>query len=80
MLIEAVYFGLTGKTIRKSTDDALVNNQEKKKCQVELFLDDGVKIFRQKKPTKLKLFVGDEEKTQHTVFDTQKLIDERYKN
>jgi len=79
VLIEAVYFGLTGKTIRKSTDEALVNNQEKKKCQIELFLDDGVRIFRQKKPTKLKLYVDGEEKTQHTVFDTQKLIDDRYK-
>ena len=66
VLIEAVYFGLTGKTIRKSTDEALVNNQEKKKCQIELFLDDGVRIFRQKKPTKLKLYVDGEEKTQHT--------------
>jgi len=79
VLIEAVYFGLTGKTIRKSTDEALVNNQEKKKCQIELFLDDGVRIFRQKKPTKLKLFIDGEDKTQHTVFDTQKLIDDRYK-
>ena len=79
VLVEAVYFGLTGKTIRKSTDEALVNNQEKKKCQIELFLDDGVRIFRQKKPTKLKLYVDGKDKTQHTVFDTQKLIDDRYK-
>ena len=79
VLIESIYFGLTGKTIRKSTDEALVNNQEKKKCQVEVFLDDDVRIFRQKKPTKLKLFVKGEDKTQHTIFDTQSLIDEMYK-
>jgi len=79
VLIESIYFGLTGKTIRKSTDEALVNNQEKKKCQVEVFLDDGVRILRQKKPTKLKLFIDGEDKTQHTIFDTQTLIDERYK-
>ncbi len=79
VLIESIYFGLTGKTIRKSTDEALVNNQEKKKCQVEVFLDDGVRILRQKKPTKLKLFIDGEDKTQHTIFDTQALIDERYK-
>tara|TARA_R110002020_G_scaffold391419_1_gene601806 strand:- start:467 stop:2050 length:1584 start_codon:yes stop_codon:yes gene_type:complete len=79
VLIEAVYFGLTGKTIRKSTDDALVNNEEKKKCQVEVFLDDDVRILRQKKPTKLNLYVRGEDKTQHTIFDTQSLIDEMYK-
>ena len=26
-LVEALFFGLTGKTIRKSTEDSLVNNQ-----------------------------------------------------
>ena len=38
VLIEAIYFGLTGKTIRKSTEDSLVNNQANKKCVVELHL------------------------------------------
>ena len=79
VLIESIYFGLTGKTIRKSTDDSLVNNEEKKKCQIEVFLDGDVRILRQKKPTKLNLYVRGEDKTQHTIFDTQALIDEMYK-
>lgn len=78
VLIEAIYFGLTGKTIRKSTEDSLVNNQAKKKCIVELHLthnDEHVIIVRQKKVTKLEFFVGKENKTQASVSDTQKEID-----
>jgi len=77
-LVEAIYFGLTGKTIRKSTEDSLVNNQAKKKCVVEVHLThEGtpVVISRQKKPTKLEFLVGEENKTQASVADTQKEID-----
>ena len=58
-LVEALYFVLTGKTIRKSTEDSLVNNQAKKKCLVSLELthhNKDVTITRQKKPTKLEFF------------------------
>ena len=59
-LVEALFFGLTGKTIRKSTEDSLVNNQAKKKCEIRLEVlhkDKEVVITRQKKPTKLELMV-----------------------
>tara|TARA_R110000824_G_scaffold103010_1_gene244979 strand:- start:343 stop:1926 length:1584 start_codon:yes stop_codon:yes gene_type:complete len=75
-LVEAVFFGLTGKTIRKSTEDALVNVSAKKNCLVEVFLDGGVRILRQKKPTKLQVFVKGEDKTKQNVYDTQEYIDE----
>ena len=52
---EAIYFGLTGKTIRKSTEEAIVHVKHKKNCLVELSLDNGIRILRQKKPSKLKL-------------------------
>ena len=77
-LVEAIYFGLTGKTIRKSTEESLVNNQAKKKCVVQVHLlhqDEYVVITRQKKPTKLELVVGAENKTGATVADTQREID-----
>jgi DNA repair exonuclease SbcCD ATPase subunit len=77
-LVEAIYFGLTGKTIRKSTEDSLVNNQAKKKCVVEVHLtheNNYIVISRQKKPTKLEFLVGEENKTQASVADTQKEID-----
>jgi len=73
-LVEALYFGLTGKTIRKSTEDSLVNNQAKKKCVVSLELvhnNEYVIITRQKKPTKLEFLVGDDDRTQETVGATQ---------
>ena len=76
-LVEALYFGLTGKTIRKSTEDSLVNNQAKKKCVVRLELvhnDQYVIITRQKKPTKLEFLVGEEDRTQDTVAATQAQI------
>jgi len=74
-LIEAVYFGLTGKTIRKSTEAAMVNNQAKKGCLVELTLDDNVVIKRYKKPSKLELFIGKENKSGESIAATQKHID-----
>jgi DNA repair exonuclease SbcCD ATPase subunit len=78
VLIEAVYFGLTGKTIRKSTEDSLVNNQSKKQCMVEIHLthkNQYVVITRRKKPTKLEFLVGGENRTQQSVFTTQAEID-----
>lgn len=75
-LVEAVYFGLTGKTIRKSTEDAILHNQAKKGCYVELELEGGIVIKRTKKPTKLELFINGEARTQAGVVQTQQLIDE----
>ena len=74
--VEAIYFGLTGKTIRKSTEDAMVHVKHKKKCSVELVLDKGIRIFRQKKPSKLQVFVGKKEVTQESIPKTQQYIDE----
>jgi len=77
-LVEAVYFGLTGKTIRKSTEDSLVNNQAKKKCVVEMHLthnNEEVVITRQKKPTKLEFMVGEDNRTRDNVASTQAAID-----
>ncbi|HIO42762.1 MAG TPA: hypothetical protein EYN33_01965, partial [Gammaproteobacteria bacterium] len=37
-ILEAVCWGLTGKTIRKSTEAALVNNKNKRNCSVEIVL------------------------------------------
>jgi DNA repair exonuclease SbcCD ATPase subunit len=80
-LVEAIYFGLTGKTIRKSTEDSLVNNQEKKKCVVEVTLTHEkvtAVITRQKKPTKLSFIVDGVDMTKESVSSTQKAIDEYF--
>ena len=76
-LVEALFFGLTGKTIRKSTESSLVNNQAKKKCKVEVHIthnDEDIVITRQKKPTKLEFLVGKENRTKDSVIATQAAI------
>ena len=78
-LVEAVLFGLTGKTIRKSTEDSMLHNKAKKNCCVELHItkdNDYIIITRNKKPTKLELLVGDNNLTGANVFETQNNIDE----
>lgn len=79
VLVEAIYFGLTGKTIRKSTESTLVNNQTKKKCSVVLDLEHKGKhvvIHRGKKPTKLEVFIDGEPCIQQSVHSTQAFLEE----
>ena len=78
-LIEAVVWGLFGKTIRKSTEEALINVYTKKACSVRLTVNGNVVIERGKKPTYLRFFVGEEELTQDNALQTQKLIEEYLK-
>jgi DNA repair exonuclease SbcCD ATPase subunit len=75
-LVEAVFFGLTGKTVRKSTEPAIINNKTKKGCVVEIHLNNGVVIRRSKKPTKLELFVDGVNQTKQHASATQNYIDE----
>ena len=75
-IIEAVVWGLFGKTIRKSTEEALVNSQSKKGCVVKITVNDNTVIERGRKPTHLKFTVGDTERTQANALETQKVIEE----
>ena len=75
-LIEAVVWGLFGKTIRKSTEEALINNKEKKNCSVKITVNDDLVIERGKKPVYLRLHRGDKEITRDNALNTQALIDE----
>jgi DNA repair exonuclease SbcCD ATPase subunit len=75
-MIEAVVWGLFGKTIRKSTEEALVNSQSKKGCVVKITVNDNTVIERGRKPTHLKFTVGDTERTQANALETQKVIEE----
>ena len=78
-VIESVVWGLFGKTIRKSTEEALINLYSKKACSVRITVDKDVVIERGKKPTYLKFFVGGEERTQDNALATQKAIEEHLK-
>jgi len=75
-LIEAVVWGLFGRTIRKSTEDALVNNQSKKGCSVRITVNKDYVIERGKRPTLLRFYHKDKELTQDNATNTQNLIEE----
>jgi len=75
-VFEAVVWGLFGKTIRKSNEDALVNNVAKKHCEVTLTLNDDITVTRGRKPSHLDFEVNGESKTQATIADTQKLVED----
>ena len=75
-LLEAVVWGLFGKTIRKSTEEAMINNKEKKNCSVKITVNDDLVIERGKKPVFLKVNKGDKEITRDNALNTQALIDD----
>ena len=77
-LVEAIYFGLTGKTIRKTNEAALVNTQAGTKCCVIIDIEyDGhdIQILRARKPTKLRLWVDGKEETADHARNTQAKIE-----
>ena len=76
VLVEAVVWGLFGKTIRKSTEEALVNNNTKKDCSVKITVNDDIVIERGKKPVFLRLYKGDKEITKDNALNTQAFINE----
>ena len=73
-IFEAIYWVLTGKTLRKSTEETLINGEEKKGLKVELEAQ-GFRIVRSKKPTKLDFFVGTDCLTKASAIETQACID-----
>ena len=79
-IFEAVTWGLFGQTIRKSTEEALVNSQEGKECSVSVFIkkDDigDIEILRAKRPTSLTLKINGVVKNKDHAYETQKLIED----
>jgi DNA repair exonuclease SbcCD ATPase subunit len=75
-IIEAIVWGLFGKTLRKSNEDALVNIYSPKECKVVITVNDTVVIERCRRPSYLKFFVDGEERTQNNMLNTQLLVEE----
>lgn len=75
-ILEAVVWGLFGKTIRKSTEEALVNNTAKKNCEVKITVNDNVVIRRSKRPTALEVWIGGENRTKENFTATQAFLDQ----
>jgi len=76
VILEAIVYGLFGKSIRKSTEDAMVNSAVGRGCVVELEVDEVV-IRRARKPSMLKFFINGEEHTQGHASRTQELIEQK---
>ena len=74
LILEALTWGLFGKTIRKSTEEAMVNFDVKKNCSVTVYVDDLV-ITRTRRPTSLQVKKGEEIFTRESVPETQKELD-----
>ena len=75
-LIEAVTWCLFGSTIRKSSNDDIINNIAEKDCNVKLTVNEVYTIHRSKKPGFLKFFKGDKEITRDSMRNTQAFIEE----
>ena len=75
-LFEAVVWGLTGKTIRKSIEDAVVNFNNTESCVVDLEVDE-YRIVRGKRPSKLQLFYRGEEITKESQRVTQEFLEKQ---
>lgn len=73
---EAIVWAITGKTVRKSTEEAIVNSKAKKGTRVEILINDNVRIIRSKRPTFLEFFVGEKNLTKESVNATQEAIEE----
>ena len=79
-IVEAIYFALTGKTLRKSTEASLVNTKAKKGLEVSVQIEkaDGtqISIYRSKKPTKMQVWVDGNDVTAGHRDGSQARLDE----
>ena len=74
--LESIVYGIFGKSIRKSTEDAMVNHSVGSKCKVIVEVNDNVRIERTRKPTSLKLFIDGEDCSEAHSSSTQRRIED----
>jgi DNA repair exonuclease SbcCD ATPase subunit len=75
IIFEAIVWALFGKTIRKSTEDAMVNIKNGKNCRVTLRVNGTTIIRRSRKPTKLEFIKDGNPLTQANAAATQEAIE-----
>jgi len=74
-LIEAISFGLFGKTLRKTSERSIINKYTSGKCRVTLTINENVVIERTKKAPKLIFTVGGKNYTQESIQATQRYLE-----
>ena len=75
VILEALVFGLFGRTIRKSNESAMVNLTNKRGMVVELQVEDLL-IRRGRKPSVFELYRGSEPLTQAHAASTQEVLED----
>lgn len=78
-IFESILFGLFGKTIRRSTEESLVNTGAAKELLVELQLESNGSIYRitrTKRPTSLNFTIDGVNHNKESATETQKSIEE----
>jgi DNA repair exonuclease SbcCD ATPase subunit len=81
-IADAVYFAVFGDTLRDLKKDHIINNINKKGCEVELEVNiqnydkttEKIKIIRTLEPSKCYVFVNDEDKTRDSITNTTNYI------
>lgn len=79
-VFESIVWGIFGKTVRKSTEEAYINAQAGSGCSVKIILEkEGlglIEIERCKRPTSLNFSVDGVSKNKENASETQKHIEE----
>ena len=79
-IFEIITFGLFGRSLRKSTEESIVNSKAGKELEVEISITKPgigeVEIRRTKRPTSLLFLLNGEARNLENAIETQKLIEE----
>lgn len=76
-IIEAICWGLFGRTVRKNTvEEQIVNVKAKKDCSVTINVNNNISIVRSRRPSFLELKIGNDNKTKESQLETQKYIEQ----
>lgn len=80
-IADAIYFAVFGETLRDLKKDHIVNNVNKKGCEIELVLSiqhfdtvEKIKIVRTLDPSKCFLYINGEDKTHDSITNTTNFI------
>ena len=79
VILEAVSWGVFGKTIRKSNEESMVHTQAGEDCRVKVGMEVGgqcITIDRRRRPTRLDFYIGETNCNKENALETQKYIEE----
>jgi DNA repair exonuclease SbcCD ATPase subunit len=82
---DAVYFAVFGETLRDLKKEFIVNNINKKNCEVSIEVEikhfdktENIQIIRTLEPSKCYLYINGEDKTRDSISNTNEFIREKF--